>query len=107
VELHAENVSLRSITMITQHSRKKLLITLLEKYDIFVDTPVITGVQVLELSNYVLRIRAETIPVMQWAGARAIRKEVKEHLFEKGIDIPSPRMVVYSKDEEEVKARGR
>jgi len=84
----------------------EILVTLSKKYDIFVDTPVINGVQALELSNYVLRIRAETTPVMQWAGARAIRKEVKEHLFEKGIDIPSPRMVVYSKDEEEVKARG-
>lgn len=77
-----------------------ILETLPEKYDLFVETPVINGVQSLELSNYVLRIRAETTPVMQWAGARAIRKEVKEHLFEQGIEIPSPRMVVYSKDEE-------
>src|SRR5699024_2800614 len=46
-------------------------------YDIFVSEPEINGVQALELSNYVLRIRAETLPVMQWAGARAIRKEVK------------------------------
>src|SRR5690625_5461883 len=47
-----------------------------EKYDIFVGTPVINGVQALELSNYVLRIRAETTPVMQWEGARVIRKEI-------------------------------
>lgn len=84
---------------------EKILVTLPEKYDMFEDTPVINGVQALELSNYVLRIRAETIPVMQWAGARAIRKEVKEYLFEEGIEIPSPRVVVYSKDEEGVRAR--
>jgi len=84
---------------------EKILEALPEKYDIFVDTPVINGVQALELSNYVLRIRAETTPVMQWAGARAIRKEIKENLFEEGIEIPSPRMVVYSKDEEGVRAR--
>lgn len=70
-----------------------------------VGTPVINGVQALELSNYVLRIRAETTPVMQWAGARAIRKEIKENLFEEGIEIPLPRMVVYSKDEEGIRSR--
>ncbi len=77
-----------------------ILVTLPRKHDLFIGTPEINGVQALELSNYVLRIRAETIPVMQWEGARVIRKEVKEHLFEQGINIPSPRMVVYSKDEE-------
>src|SRR5699024_9663909 len=83
-----------------EHMVEGILETLTEKYDIFVGVPVINGVQALELSNYVLRIRAETTPVMQWAGARAIRKEVKENLFEEGIEIPSPRMVIYSKDEE-------
>lgn len=77
-----------------------ILVTLPRKHDLFIGTPEINGVQALELSNYVLRIRAETTPVMQWEGARVIRKEVKEHLFEQGINIPSPRMVVYSKDEE-------
>lgn len=77
-----------------------ILLTLPGKYDFFIGTPEINGVQALELSNYVIRIRAETEPVMQWAGARAIRKEVKEHLFERGIEIPSPRMVIYSNDQE-------
>lgn len=85
---------------------KGILPTIPDKYDMFVGTPEINGVQALELSNYVLRLRAETTPVMQWAGARAIRKEVKEGLFEAGIDIPSPRMVIYSKEEEERKASG-
>ncbi|MUV38833.1 putative MscS family protein YkuT [Lentibacillus sp. JNUCC-1] len=79
-----------------------ILTTLPKKYDMFIGEPEINGLQALELSNYVLRIRAETFPVMQWAGARAIRKEVKEHLFEQGIDIPSPRMVVYSHNDREV-----
>ena len=80
---------------------KEVLATLPKKYDIFIGTPFIQGVQALELSNYVLTIRAETTPVMQWAGARTIRKEVKELLFEQGIEIPSPRMVVYTKEEEQ------
>lgn len=91
----------------TEKMVEKILQTLPEKYDMFVDTPEINGVQALELSNYVLRIRAETTPVMQWAGARAIRKEVKEHLFEKGIEIPSPRVVVYSKDGEPLPSQER
>src|SRR5690625_8007666 len=70
----------------------KTLVVLPEKYhDIFVGMPEIDGVQALELSNYILRVRAETLPVMQWEGARIIRKEVKEKLFEQGIEIPSPR----------------
>src|SRR5690625_110652 len=77
----------------------KTLVVLPEKYhDIFVGMPEIDGVQALELSNYILRVRAETLPVMQWEGARIILKEVKEKLFEQGIEIPSPRMVVYSQD---------
>src|SRR5699024_8999114 len=78
-----------------------ILETLPDKYDIIVDTPYINGVTMLDLSNYVLRIRAETTPVMQWAGARAIRREVKEQLFEQSIEIPSPRLVVYSNKNEE------
>src|SRR5699024_12490246 len=63
----------------------KTLVVLPEKYhDIFVGMPEIDGVQALELSNYILRVRAETLPVMQWEGARIIRKEVKEKLFEQG-----------------------
>jgi len=79
-----------------------VLHTMVKKHpDVFVDDPFISGVQALDLSNCVLRIRAETVPVMQWEGARIIRKEVKEELFEKGVQIPSPRMVVYAKEKQE------
>ena len=80
---------------------KHILPTFKTNYpDVFVDEPFIQGVTALELSNYVLRVRAETFPVMQWEGARLIRKDVKAYLFEHGIEIPSPRMVVYSRDNE-------
>ncbi|HLQ72085.1 MAG TPA: mechanosensitive ion channel family protein, partial [Bacillota bacterium] len=94
------NVPYETDILTLEKTVENILATLPEKYDFFIGTPEINGVQALELSNYVLRIRAETTPVMQWAGARAIRKEVKEHLFEKGIEIPSPRIVVYSNDED-------
>src|SRR5699024_153106 len=83
----------------------QILQTLPANYDIFIGVPEINGVQALEESNYVLRIRAETLPVAQWEGARVIRKEVKEKLFEAGVEIPSPRLLVYSKDDNMEKAR--
>lgn len=70
------------------------------KYEVFATMPVVHGVQTLDLSNYVVRVIAETTPVYQWAGARYIRKEVKEQLYKEGIEIPSPRMVVYSSDKQ-------
>ena len=84
---------------------EQILQTLPANYDIFIGEPEINGVQALEESNYVLRIRAETLPVAQWEGARVIRKEVKEKLFEAGVEIPSPRLLVYSKDDRMEKAR--
>src|SRR5699024_10480220 len=69
---------------------EQILQTLPTNFDIFIGGPEINGVQALEDSNYVLRIRAETLPVAQWEGARVIRKEVKEKLFDAGVDFPSP-----------------
>lgn len=83
--VHAEKVIERIIT------------NLPEKYEQIVGVPVIHGVQSLELSHFVIRVIAETLPVYQWSGARAIRKEVKEHLYKEGIEIPSPRIVMYSR----------
>lgn len=70
-----------------------------DKYEEFVTVPVIHGVQSLELSHLVIRVIAETLPVYHWAGARIIRKEVKERLYKEGIDIPSPRLVMYSRNQ--------
>lgn len=83
--VHAEKVIERIIT------------NLPEKYEQIVGVPEIHGVQALELSHFVIRVIAETLPVYQWSGARAIRKEVKEHLYREGIEIPSPRIVMYSR----------
>ena len=70
------------------------------KYEEIVSTPVIHGVQNLETSHVVLRVIAETLPVYQWFGARVIRKEVKERLYKEGIDIPAPRLVMYTQNEQ-------
>jgi len=81
-----------------EKSISQLLAKLPQKYDFFVDVPIIHGVQTLDLSNYVIRIIADTKPVYQWAGERAIRKEVQDQLYKDGINIPFQKFVVYSND---------
>ncbi|WP_284140654.1 MULTISPECIES: mechanosensitive ion channel family protein [unclassified Virgibacillus] len=70
-----------------------------EKYPQILSAPEIIGVQSLELSHFVVRVIAETLPGSQWSGERMIRKEMKEGLYQAGIDIPSPRLVMYSRNE--------
>lgn len=80
---------------------ENIITNLPNEYDIFISPPEIHGVTNLEMSNFVIRVIAETLPSNQWAGERIIRKEVKEQLFNHGIQIPSPRIVVYSRQEEQ------
>src|SRR5690625_7984093 len=71
------------------------------KYEEFVGIPEINGLTNLELSNFVIRVIAETLPGSQWAGERIIRNEVKDQLFQEGIDIHSTSIFVYLYDSEE------
>ncbi len=71
-----------------------------DQYEEIVRVPEVIGVQTLAASHYVVRVIAETLPVYQWAGARIIRKEIKEVLYKKGIEIPAPRLVMYSRNQE-------
>ncbi|WP_343751821.1 mechanosensitive ion channel family protein [Lentibacillus halophilus] len=71
-----------------------------DQYEEIVRVPEVIGVQTLESSHYVIRVIAETLPVYQWAGARIMRKEIKEALYKEGIDIPAPRLVMYSRSQE-------
>ncbi len=75
--------------------------TLPEKYEFIVGVPEIIGVQNLEVSHFVIRVIADTLPGFQWAGERNIRKEMQDKLYKSGIQIPAPRLVMYSNDEKE------
>ena len=70
------------------------------KYEEILTVPEVIGVQTLEVSHYVVRVIADTLPVYQWAGARMIRKEIQNRLYQEGIEIPSPRLVMYSRDKQ-------
>jgi moderate conductance mechanosensitive channel len=78
-----------------------LLKTLPDKYEDLVKTPELLGVQTLGASDVVFRVVAETKPMRHWAIGRAIRKELKLCLDRHGIEIPFPRLVMYSRHEEE------
>lgn len=70
-----------------------------QQYEELVNTPELLGVQNVGPTEIVLRIIAETLPMQHSFIARMIRKEVKLHLDEHGIETALPRLVMYSKDD--------
>lgn len=71
------------------------------KSDIFLSEPEIIGVQTLDVSHYIIRVISETLPGSQWAGERYLRGEIQSGLYSRGIDIPAPRVVMYSNEEKD------
>ena len=78
-----------------------LLLTLEDKYEDIVQPPELLGVQNLGNSEVMIRVTAETLPMRHLAVARQLRKEIKLCLDEHGIEIPFPRMVMYSRQDRE------
>ncbi|OAH54264.1 MULTISPECIES: mechanosensitive ion channel family protein [Bacillaceae] len=78
----------------------ELLETLQAKYPEIVATPKLLGIQMMAAADVTLRITAETTPMNHYYIARMIRKDIKLYLDEQGIEIPYPRMVMYSKTDE-------
>lgn len=69
------------------------------KYQEIVELPKVLGVQSLGSSEIHIRLLAEVEPLQQWYIKRELNKMIKLKFDEKGIEIPFPRMVVYSKNE--------
>ncbi|WLR41877.1 mechanosensitive ion channel family protein [Bacillus carboniphilus] len=80
---------------------ERLLEELPFKYEEMVGTPQLLGVQTLGASDVVLRVISETKPMEHWKIGRMLRKEIKLCLDEHNIEIPFPRLVMYSREEEE------
>lgn len=79
---------------------QQFLETLPGKYEDIVNPPQLLGVQMLGASDVILRIAAETKPMKHFPISRMIRRDLKICLDEHGIEIPFPRMVMYSRQEE-------
>lgn len=79
---------------------KDFLEGLEEKYEDMTKPPELLGVQMLGASEVVLRVTSETKPMRHFFIARELRKEIKTHLDENGIEIPYPRLVMYNRSEQ-------
>ena len=82
----------------TQKIIRDLLETMPEKYEALINPPELLGIQNLGPSEIVLRIVAETLPMKHAGVSRDIKRDIKQCLDEHGIEIPYPRMVMYSKN---------
>ncbi|MBM7618863.1 small conductance mechanosensitive channel [Bacillus tianshenii] len=86
---------------------KEMLAEMPLKYEEIVQPPELLGVQTFGNAEVVLRITCETLPMKHFYIARKIRKEVKMRLDEHGIDIPSPRMVLYNREPQQQMEKGK
>jgi small-conductance mechanosensitive channel len=93
------SVSYESDIQVVENTIKEFLQDLPNKYEELVSIPDLLGVQNLSASEVILRVVAETLPYQQHGVARNIRRDLKEHLEQKGIEIPYPKMVVYQSKE--------
>ena len=83
----------------TEKLLEDFLAGLSEGYEALISPPTIVGVQDLGTTEIIMRITAETQPVMQYAIARKLRRDLKIFLDLHGIDIPYPNMVMYQPKE--------
>lgn len=68
--------------------------SLQERYEQIIKPAELLGVQNLTTTEVVMRITAETLPMQHFAVAREIRRDLKDFLDQRGVEIPYPRMVM-------------
>jgi len=82
-----------------EHHISNYLSNLQEKDEDIVKEPMILGVQSMTATEVVLRITAETKPMKHYDVARKIRRDLRNYLLGKGIDIPQPEMITKSPED--------
>lgn len=97
------NIAYESDIMKAEKVLQELLEKLPAKYEDMVKPPEMLGIQTLDASNLSIRVTSETLPMRHFFIARQLRKEIKLCLEENGIEVPFPRLVMYSRNEEELK----
>lgn len=78
-----------------------LLLSMKNKYEDIVKQPELLGVQTLAASEIIMRVTVETLPMRHLYIARELRREIKLCLDRNGIEIPYPKMVMYSRPKDE------
>lgn len=73
-----------------------------DRYEQIIKPAELLGVQNLTTTEIVMRITAETLPMQHFAVARGMRRDLKDFLDQRGVEIPYPRMVMMQRNPEEV-----
>lgn len=71
------------------------------RYEQIIKPAELLGVQNLTTTEIVMRITAETLPMQHFAVARGMRRDLKDFLDQRGVEIPYPRMVMMQRNPEE------
>ncbi|MBD8014292.1 MULTISPECIES: mechanosensitive ion channel family protein [Planococcus] len=72
-----------------------------DRYEQIIKPAELLGVQNLTTTEIVMRITAETLPMQHFAVARGMRRDLKDFLDHRGVEIPYPRMVMMQRSPEE------
>ncbi|MDF2067501.1 mechanosensitive ion channel family protein [Bacillus sp. Cr_A10] len=94
------SISYESDIQSVENMIREFLQDLPSKYEELVKVPDLLGVQNVAATEVILRVVAETLPNQQHGVARNIRRDIKNYLDEKGIEIPYPKMVLYQSKKE-------
>lgn len=78
---------------------KKICDEMAEEYEDIIEGPTVLGVVDLGASEVVIRIIAKTVPLQQWSIERELRRRIKNTFDKAGIEIPYPRRVIISRQE--------
>ncbi|MBZ5199601.1 mechanosensitive ion channel family protein [Planomicrobium chinense] len=95
------NISYESDIARVERLIQEFLVDLPEKYEQIIKPPELLGVQNITTTEIIMRITAETLPMQHFAVSRGIRRDLKEYLDQKGVEIPYPRMVMVQRSPEE------
>lgn len=77
--------------------------SLQDRYEQIISPAELLGVQNLTTTEVVMRITAETLPMHHFGVARNMRRDLKEFLDQRGVEIPYPRMVMMQRSPGEEK----
>lgn len=95
------NVSYESDITRVESLIMEFLDSLQDRYEQIIKPAELLGVQNLTTTEIVMRVTAETLPMQHFAVARGMRRDLKDFLDQRGVEIPYPRMVMMQRSPEE------
>ncbi|MDS9201537.1 mechanosensitive ion channel, partial [Streptococcus pneumoniae] len=76
----------------------EFLETVQPTYEEVISPAELLGVQNMTATEVVMRLTAETLPMQHFAVSRRMRRDLKEFLDQRGVELPYPRMVVMHRE---------